>query len=90
MDYSRGQEFETDFLIELSKVFGKRLYVSVSRAKQRLSIVGDEEAFAMNKVLSQVPGELCTKVYSENKTDFVQCLLCKCIKFILSEDFSTS
>ena len=58
VDYSKSQEFETVFLIGLNKVFGKRLYVSVSRAKQRLFLVGDEEVFAMNRVLSQVPGGL--------------------------------
>ena len=72
VDYSKSQEFETVFLIGLSKVFGKRLYVSVSRAKQRLFLVGNEEAFATNKVLSQIPGELCTKLHYEKKADFVQ------------------
>jgi len=72
VDYSKSQEFETVFLIGLSKVFGKRLYISVSRAKQRLFLVGDEEAFATNIVLSQVPGGLCTKVYAEKQADFVR------------------
>ncbi len=73
VDYSKSQEFETVFLIGLSKVFGKRLYVSVSRAKQHLFLVGDEEAFATNNVLSQVPGGLCSKVsFAKVKADFVR------------------
>ena len=73
VDYSKSQEFETVFLIVLSKVFGKRLYVSVSRAKQHLFLVGDEEAFATNNVLSQVPGGLCSKVsFAKVKADFVR------------------
>jgi len=65
VDYSKSQEFETVFLIGLNKVFRQRLYVSVSRAKQRLFLVGPEEAFATNTVLSQVPGGLYSRVYSE-------------------------
>ena len=40
VDYSKCQEFETVFLIGLNKVFRQRLYVSATRAKQRLFFVG--------------------------------------------------
>jgi superfamily I DNA/RNA helicase len=60
VDYAKSQEFETVFLLGLRKVFGKRLYVSVSRAKQRLFFVGDEEAFAKNRTLSEIPRRLYT------------------------------
>ena len=61
------------FLIGLGKVFGKRLYVSVSRAKQRLYLVGEERAFAMNNVLSQVPGGLYSKLsHMEVQADYVR------------------
>ena len=72
VDYSKSQEFETVFLIGLNKVFGKRLYVSVSRAKQRLTLEGNEEAFATNKVLSQLPGELFTRGDSEKLIGLAQ------------------
>jgi hypothetical protein len=72
VDFSKSQEFETVFLIGLSKVFGKRLYVSVSRAKQRLFLVGEEEAFAMNNLLFQVPGGLYNKLSpAKVQADFV-------------------
>ena len=72
VDYSKSQEFETVFLIGLNKVFRKRLYVSVSRAKQRLFLVGEEQAFAMNNVLSQVPGGLYSKLsHMEVQADYV-------------------
>ncbi len=54
VDYSKSQEFETVFLLGIDKILKKRLYVSVSRAKQRLFFVGDEEAFARSG-LSRVP-----------------------------------
>jgi len=73
VDFSKSQEFETVFLIGLSKVFWKRLYVSVSRAKQRLFLVGEEEAFTMNNLLSQVPGGLYSKLSSTKvQADFVR------------------
>ena len=72
VDYSKSQEFETVFLIGLNKVFRRRLYVSVSRAKQRLFLVGEERAFAMNNVLSQVPGGLYSKLsHTEVQADYV-------------------
>ena len=73
VDFSKSQEFETVFLIGLSKVFGKRLYVSVSRAKQRLFLVGEEQAFTMNSLLSQVPEGLYSKLSpAEVQADFVR------------------
>jgi len=64
VDYSKSQEFETVFLLGVDKVFGKRLYVSISRAKQRLFLVGDATAFASNKTLSQVPEKFYTRLSS--------------------------
>ncbi len=61
IEYSKSQEFETVFLIGVDRVFGQRLYVSVSRAKQRLFLVGEEDAFARSWVLSEVPGNLYTR-----------------------------
>ena len=57
VDYSKSQEFETVFLLGIDKILKKRLYVSVSRAKQRLFFVGDEGAFARSG-LSGVPENL--------------------------------
>ena len=61
IEYSRSQEFETVFLIGVDRVFGQRLYVSVSRVKQRLFLVGEEDAFATNRVLAEVPRNLYTR-----------------------------
>jgi ATP-dependent exoDNAse (exonuclease V) alpha subunit len=58
-NFSTGcQEFETACLLGVDRVFDKRLYVSISRAKQRLFFVGDATAFAKNKTLSRVPDTL--------------------------------
>ena len=54
VDYSKSQEFETVFLLGIDKILKKRLYVSVSRAKQRLFFIGDEEAFAACRDLYRV------------------------------------
>jgi len=62
VDYAKSQEFETVFLLGLNKVYEKRLYVSVSRAKQRLFLVGDETAFAKHRTLSEMPRKLYTTV----------------------------
>lgn len=51
----------------------KRFYVSVSRAKQRLFLVGEEEAFGMNNLLSQVPEGLYSKLSpAEVRADYVR------------------
>lgn len=60
VDYAKSQEFETVFLLGIDSIHGKRLYVSVSRAKQCLFLVGDEAAFKNNKSLFQVPEYLYT------------------------------
>jgi superfamily II DNA helicase RecQ/superfamily I DNA/RNA helicase/DNA polymerase III epsilon subunit-like protein len=60
--HSKSQEFETVFLIGIDKVFDKRLYVSVSRAKQRLFLIGDAAAFTSNRALSQIPERFYTRL----------------------------
>ena len=64
VDHSKSQEFETAFLLGVDKVLDKRLYVSISRAKQRLFLVGDTTAFANNKMLSRVPDKLYMRLYN--------------------------
>jgi superfamily I DNA/RNA helicase len=64
VDYSKSQEFETAFLLGVDRVFDKRLYVSISRAKQRLFLVGDATAFANNKTLSRVPDKLFIRLHA--------------------------
>lgn len=61
VDHSKSQEFETVFVLGLDKVYDKRLYVSVSRAKQRLFLIGDATAFTKNRALSKVPEDLYTE-----------------------------
>lgn len=61
VDYSKSQEFETVFVLGIDRVYGKRLYVSVSRAKQRLFLLGNSAAFTSHKALSEVPENLYTE-----------------------------
>jgi superfamily I DNA/RNA helicase len=69
VNYSKSQEFETVFLLGIDKIFKERLYVSVSRAKQRLFFVGDEEAFAVCRDLSQVPEKIYERSIYPKKCD---------------------
>ena len=59
--HSKSQEFETVFLLDISKVYDKKLYVSVSRAKQRLFLLGDSMAFTKHGALSQMAKELYSR-----------------------------
>ena len=49
---AKSQEFETVFLLGIGSTYDKRLYVSASRAKQRLFFVGDRETFRSHGALS--------------------------------------
>jgi superfamily I DNA/RNA helicase len=76
VDSAKSQECETVFLLGIDSMRGKRLYVSVSRAKRRLFFVGDGAAFAKNTSLSQAPQHLYTTLHSGKagmvKNDTVQ------------------
>jgi superfamily I DNA/RNA helicase len=58
VEYAKSQEFETVFVLGLAGIRGKRLYVSASRAKQRLFFVGDNVAFGECKELIEAPTDL--------------------------------
>ncbi len=57
----------TVFVPGVNSVRWKRLYVSASRAKQRLFFIGDEEAFASNRTLPHMPAYLYTKLYHSQR-----------------------
>ena len=59
-----AQRKSEELLRTYQRAFGKRLYVSISRAKQRLFLVGDATAFASNKTLSQAPEKFYTRLSS--------------------------
>jgi superfamily I DNA/RNA helicase len=65
VSHAKSQEFETVFLLGVDKIFDKRLYVAVSRAKQRLFFVGDTNALtSSNRILGQIPKSLYTEISS--------------------------
>ncbi|GCF11823.1 hypothetical protein [Dictyobacter arantiisoli] len=69
--YAKSQEFATVFVLGVEKVWGKKLYVSASRAKQRLFFVGDRESFAKprEKELLQAPQNLYVEIETQNTID---------------------
>jgi superfamily I DNA/RNA helicase len=62
IEHSKSQEFATVFILGIDKVFKKRLYVAVSRAKQRLFILGDKQAFEKNELLARMPHNYYTEL----------------------------
>lgn len=62
IEYAKSQEFETVFVLGVDRVWKKRLYVSASRAKQRLFFVGDSESFNKNRDLFGARQKLYTVV----------------------------